>query len=182
MIQVTHYNPEWPKWFAQLHLEIWPAVQKFALSLEHVGSTSVPGLAAKPIIDMDIIVESTEKLPAVIEALEKLGYTHRGNLGIEGRESFRPPEHGIKHHLYVCINGCMSLRNHLALRDHLRQFPAAREEYSALKLKLADEFRDSLDNYVEGKTQFILGVISRYEISKEELALIEIANQAPSRK
>lgn len=182
MIRVEDYNSQWPFWFQQIHSEIWPSVKEHALSVEHVGSTSVAGLAATPIIDMDIIVESPEKLPFVIQALSKLGYVHRGNLGIEGREAFRSPGHAYKHNLYVCINDCMALRNHLALRDHLRSSESARSEYSALKKKLAAEYPESIDDYVEGKTQFILKVISQYNLSEEELTSIQEANKAPSGK
>src|ERR1051326_1757734 len=87
-ILVTEYDPYWPTAFLQLHTHIWPAVQDIALTIEHIGSTSVPGLAAKPVIDMSIVVPSEIETPIGIERLAALGYEHRGNLGIEGREAF----------------------------------------------------------------------------------------------
>jgi GrpB-like predicted nucleotidyltransferase (UPF0157 family) len=177
MIRVEEYNAEWPTWFEKLRAKLWPAVEEFAVTIEHVGSTSVPGLAAKAVIDIDIVVESESKLPFVIAALKNLGYEHRGNLGIEGREAFRIVD-PIKHNLYVCIQNCTALKNHLALRNHLRQFPNSRDEYSALKLRLAVEFADSIDGYIEGKSSFIISVISQYGLSASELKAIEDSNRA----
>lgn len=182
MISVENYNENWPLWFQQLHSEIWPSVQDFALAIEHVGSTSVPGLAAKPVIDIDVVVENESKLHEVIYALVNLGYEHRGNMGIEGREAFRSPNGKVKHNLYACIQNCTALKNHITLRDHLRKFPQAREEYSALKRRLALEFSDSIDGYVDGKTDFIISIISNYGMSETELSLIDKANRAPAQK
>ena len=148
-ISVENFNPDWKNWFQSLHATIWPAVQPWALSVEHVGSTSVAGLAAKPIIDIDIIVKDVKSLAPVILALEKIGYIHRGNLGIEGREAFRiPSTSSIKHNLYVCIQDCLALRNHLILRNFLNENEQARNEYGKLKTRLAESVL-SIDEYVE---------------------------------
>ncbi len=179
MIQVEEYNENWPRWFEQLKLEIWPSVQSCAMRIEHVGSTSVVGLAAKPIIDIDIVVENEIKLGHVIESLKKLGYGHLGNMGIAGREAFRSPNHKIKHNLYACLQKSTALKNHLVLRDHLRADSKARDEYSALKRRLASEFGDSIDKYVDGKTNFIISVLSKYKMSENELSSIDKANRAP---
>ncbi len=124
-ITVVDYDPTWPQVFKRLRAPVWQVVQDFALAVEHVGSTSVPGLAAKPIIDMDVILASPAEIALAIERLATLGYVHRGNLGIEGREAFQRPAHLPPHHLYVCVQDSVSLRNHLALRDYLRSHPAA---------------------------------------------------------
>src|SRR5262245_51865013 len=100
-----------------------------AVTIEHVGSTAVPGLAAKPIIDMDVVIRSRSDLPAVITRLATLGYQHQGDLGIPDREAFRPPPGLPPHHLYVCLAGCAALRNHITLRDHLRSHPADAATY-----------------------------------------------------
>ena len=174
-IQIDEYNPDWPLWFARLRDEIWPAVKDAALAVEHVGSTAVPGLAAKPIIDLDVIIESIDELPSVIRGLKRLGYEHRGNLGIEGREAFKAPEHPIKHHLYVCVRDCVALKNHLNLKHHLTRNPDARTAYEAVKRALA---QGSMDAYVEGKTPFILGILAQYSMTTEELNGIAAANRS----
>ncbi|MBK9324390.1 MAG: GrpB family protein [Bdellovibrionaceae bacterium] len=85
-INVERYNPEWKNWFESLQSTAWAVVKPWALSIEHVGSTAIEGLSAKPIIDIDIVVENIKALGPTISALESIGYLHRGNLGIEGRE------------------------------------------------------------------------------------------------
>lgn len=80
---------------------MWPKVQYAALSIEHVGSTAVPGLFAKPIIDVAIVTESEEKTKAVIVGLKELGYEHRGDLGIKGRQAFKRPANSPKHFLFI---------------------------------------------------------------------------------
>src|SRR5882757_3210841 len=88
-VVVLPYNPDWAQKFQSLKELIWPKVSDFALSIEHVGSTSVPGLAAKPKIDLDIVIPSMDFLELAIERLALLGWEHRGNMGIHEREAFR---------------------------------------------------------------------------------------------
>ena len=147
-VEVREYDAEWPRAFERIHAHVWPAVQHCAMSLEHVGSTSVPGLAAKPVIDATIVVASTRDMPYVVKALTKLGYDHRGELGVPGRDAFKqPPAAGLpKHHLYAAARGSMSLRNHLGLRDYLRSHPDAAKEYGDLKSSLARRFPDDIDS------------------------------------
>ena len=88
IVLVVDYDPAWPDMFEVLRRPVWAGVRDVAVSVEHVGSTAVPGLAAKPIIDMDVVVVSSASIPEAIERLATLGYEHRGNLGIEDREAF----------------------------------------------------------------------------------------------
>lgn len=88
--------------FEQIRALLWPAVQDVATAIEHVGSTSVPGLAAKPIIDIDIVIPPQQTIQSMITRLEPLGYTHLGLLGIVGRDAFRQENDLPKHNLYVC--------------------------------------------------------------------------------
>src|SRR5689334_4395940 len=116
-IVVVDYDPAWPAVFEKLRARTWSVVGDFALGIEHIGSTSVPGLAAKPIIDMCVVVPSAEQVSLSIERLATLGYVHRGDLGVEGREAFWSPQQLPAHHLYVCPKGNLGLMNPLALRD-----------------------------------------------------------------
>src|SRR5215471_6265984 len=88
---VVDYDPQWPRTFEALRDRALGALDGIACRIEHVGSTSVPGLAAKPIVDMDVIVAPSEPLEGVIARLGAIGYVHVGNLDVEGREAFRPP-------------------------------------------------------------------------------------------
>jgi GrpB-like predicted nucleotidyltransferase (UPF0157 family) len=181
-IIVEDYNPEWANQFKELERIIWQEVGDVALSIEHVGSTSVVGLPAKPIIDIDIVISSLQELPAVIERLQKLGYGHRGNLGIEGRDAFRAPDGTIKHHLYVCLQGSLALKNHLLLRERLRKDSKARFQYGELKKELALKFGHSMDDYIEGKTSLILSLLTADGLETEELDAIRAVNKNPAKK
>ena len=127
-----------------------------ALAIEHVGSTSVEGLAAKPIIDIDVVVRVYD-VEAAIEALAGIGYNHEGNLGIPGREAFgySGKEHLREHHLYVCPEDSPELKRHLAFRDYLRTHPQAVEEYSRIKLEAAALFPHDIDGYIAHKSPVI---------------------------
>ena len=162
-IDIEEYSPTWPKRFEQLRARIWPAVSHVAVAMEHVGSTAVEGLAAKPIVDADIIIASPRDFPEIRNLLRGLGYTHKGDLGIEGREAFDCCDLEFAHHLYVCIEGCAALRNHLILRDHLRSHPDDRREYAKLKRALARQCGGDIEAYVEGKSEFITAIVDHYD-------------------
>jgi GrpB-like predicted nucleotidyltransferase (UPF0157 family) len=90
-----------------------------AIRIEHVGSTSVPGLAAKPIIDLTVVVAGRRDVPAAVARLAGLGYRHQGNSGIDDRDAFDHPIDSPKHSLYVCPDGAASLVNQVTFRDVL---------------------------------------------------------------
>lgn len=175
-IEVVPYDPLWPTQFETLKSGIWPVVSDLATSVEHVGSTSVPGLCAKPIIDLDIVIPSQAELPEVIKRLAALGYEHQGNFGIEGRESFRGPADSLRHHLYVCPAKSLALRNHVTFRDHLRTNLSDRDTYAQLKMELAQQFSSDIDAYTEGKSEFILTILARYDFEGAQLDEIRLAN------
>ena len=171
-IIVSDYDPRWALQFEELRTHIWPHVAHLAVTIEHVGSTSVKGLAAKPVIDMDIVVSDEKKLALAIQALGSLGYAHRGELGVLGRHAFSQPATGLRHHLYVCLDGSLGLRNHTALRDFLRANPQSIAEYSALKRRLADAHGNDISAYVEGKTKFIVEILSKQGFTDTEIAYV----------
>ncbi|MBL7668867.1 MAG: GrpB family protein [Bdellovibrionaceae bacterium] len=119
-IVVESYKSSWADDFKSIRDLVWPKIHEVAAAIEHVGSTSVPGLAAKPIIDVDVIVNDVEKIPVIIERLKSIGYEHPGDLGIKRREAFKAPPDSVRQNFYVCLSGVLALRNHLILRDHLR--------------------------------------------------------------
>lgn len=179
-IIVTAYDPAWPLSFARLRDELWPHVADCALSIEHVGSTSVPDLAAKPIIDLVVVVADDVPQRAVIAALTQQGYEHRGDLGIAGREALRNQRaERPAHHLYVCRQDNLAFRNHRAVRDTLRGDAAAVAEYGALKHELSRRFPRDIDQYIAGKSAFLLGLLKRAGFTPAELALIAGVNSAP---
>ena len=177
---VVAYDPTWPQLFERLKAPIWNVVQGFAQSIEHVGSTSVPGLAAKPIIDMDIVVPARADVRPVINRLAGIGYVHVGDLGIEDREAFQNPPDSPRHHLYVCVQGAMALENHLRVRDYLRRSPRDAKAYSELKMQLADQHRDDLERYVVGKTDFLVNILAKAGCSETLLRTVRRANSDES--
>ena len=178
-IHIVEYDPCWKTRFNEFKDVLWPVVADHSIGFEHVGSTAVEGLAAKPIIDIDIVVSSMNALLKVIERLVPLGYVHQGELGIQGRHAFFQQENVSKLHLYVCLEGSLGLRNHLALRDYLRAHPSAVKEYSNLKKQLAQQYPNNIDCYVEGKTSFIAVILERCSFTPCELLNVLSSNQSP---
>jgi GrpB-like predicted nucleotidyltransferase (UPF0157 family) len=176
-ILVVDYDPAWPTVFEQLRRHVWPAVSDLATSAEHVGSTSVPGLAAKPIIDITLAVRTAADVPIAINRLAALGYVHRGNLGVEGREAFRAPSSLPHHHLYLCPSDSLALRNHLAVRDYLRVHPEIAKQYGELKKRLARQHPEDIDAYTEGKTDAIVRILKAVGLTPDELEKIEQINR-----
>lgn len=186
-IVVHDYNPAWASEFETLKAVFVEHVGDDIVDIEHVGSTSIPGLKAKPVIDVDIVVSSTKKLQRVIGKLEKLGYRHVGDLGITGREAFKRRDDKtpdteaqrvwMKHNLYVCIQGSIGLANHLKFRDYLKAHPVKIKEYSALKQGLAEQFPNDIDAYIDGKTDFIVEILRRSGMSEHHADLIDGENR-----
>lgn len=169
-IEIVDYDPAWAEAFAGISEVLADALGPLALRIEHVGSTSVPGLAAKPVVDLDVVMESPRALPRVVAALGRLGYSHEGDGGIPGREAFRRegamvPEDGSgrawpAHHLYVCPGDSEELRRHLRFRDELRGRPDWAARYEALKRELARRYPNDIDSYVAGKSEFVERILA----------------------
>lgn len=154
---VEDYNPQWEQEFIKIKKEIESCLGPLALSIEHVGSTSVKGLAAKPIIDLDVVINDQSLLNDVIQRLGSIGYIYEGNLGIEGREAFKykSKPHLMTHHLYVCPKDSKELYRHITFRNYLRNHPEARKAYSKIKKEAALLFPNSIEQYIEYKSTCI---------------------------
>ncbi|MGN7760054.1 GrpB family protein [Paenibacillus sp. 22594] len=172
VVEVVPYDPAWKSEFCRLREWLLEITGDLILAVEHVGSTSVEGLSAKPIIDIDLVMESYEVFPEIVQRLSQYGYVHQGNLGVEGREAFkREQEDGfMKYHLYVCPKDGNGYLEHIILRDYLRANPSAAEEYEQVKLGLAEQFRYNIDAYCEGKTAVVHSILQRasYEAATQE--------------
>ena len=137
--------------------ELASALGQLAMRIEHVGSTSVEGLSAKPIIDIDVVIKDYAEFEEVVSTLEAIGYRHEGDLGIAGREAFKydGKDHLRKHHLYVCPEDSPELKRHIAFRDYLRTHSDAVRQYSRIKEEGARLYPYDIDRYIEHKTTFI---------------------------
>ena len=162
-VTIVEYDPDWPSRFQELSIPVKNALGDLIVAIEHVGSTAVPGLAAKPIIDMDVVIPSLSDLPVAIARLAVLGYTHRGDLGIRGREAFQAHASKPKHHLYVCPKDGDELRRHRSFRDYLRAHPDGARSYEALKREAARRFPDDRIAYNEAKSHFVGEVLRASE-------------------
>ena len=152
---VEKYNPEWPRWFEEIKAYLGEKVSRVCIRIEHVGSTSVPGMTAKPIIDLILVIEPQD-FKEIEGLLADLGYYHQGDLGIKDREAFRlrdePVDYSVPyHHLYVCPKHSAELKKETAFRDFLRQCDEYAQRLSELMWSLTEEFNNDRDAYMEGK-------------------------------
>ena len=161
---VERYNPEWPGWFLQLHALLGRTLAGHFYAIEHVGSTSVPGMTAKPAIDIDVVMREGQ-FKRIKSYLSPLGYEHAGDQGIPGRDAFKlngplagtlPP-----HHLYVLDKGAEELRRHLAFRDYLRSHSDEAQRLSEHKWQLAARFDNDKERYIEAKAAMVLEILER---------------------
>ena len=160
-IVVEPYNPQWAREFERIRDYLASKLGDLAVAIHHVGSTSVTGLAAKPIIDIDIEIASYEVFPQVCEKLMAVGWRHEGDYGIAKREEFKLTKQFdfMRHNLYVCPSDSAEMIRHLEFRDYLRGDKAAVDEYGKLKQQLAVKHRNDIDAYIDGKSAFIKRIL-----------------------
>lgn len=160
-LDVVPYDRQWPELFGQLRLRVDAALAAVPHQTEHVGSTAVAGLAAKPIVDMDVVVPDRSVVPAAVQGLAAAGWRHEGQHGVAGREAFAPPPEGPYHHLYVVVAGSVAHRDHVDLRDYLRARPDEAARYATLKGRLAYLLATDRDAYTNGKAELITELLGR---------------------
>ncbi|EPE7489003.1 GrpB family protein [Cronobacter universalis] len=157
-IALEPYNPAWTAQFVAEEKRVREALGDVALAVHHIGSTSVPGLAAKPVIDMLVEVSSLDALDACNAAMQALGYTPRGEYGIPGRRYFIKGETVRTHHLHAFIAASEQVTRHLAFRDYLRRHDDAAREYAQIKFAAARDSGFQSDLYSQLKNDFIARV------------------------
>lgn len=159
-IVVADYDPAWPKRFRREEARIRAALDEAALSVEHIGSTSVPGLAAKPIVDVLLVVEDSGDEASYLPALEGAGYVLRvREPDFDEHRMFMTPEKDV--HVHVYSAGSKEIDRYLLLRDRLREDEGDRELYARTKRGLAGRDWPSMDHYAEAKTEVIESIIAR---------------------
>jgi len=177
MITVVEYDLAWPERFEMLRIEYQKAMARAGVpvvAIEHVGSTSVPGLAAKPVIDCDIVVRAVH-VPAASDVLVSLGFTPLGELGIPQRWAFKEPARLAGTNTYVTVGGCLSLRNHLGVREVLRADAALRDEYAAVK-RDAGARAANIDEYGQLKGPVVQKILAAAGLTEAERAAIASSN------
>ncbi|EKK7719858.1 GrpB family protein [Cronobacter sakazakii] len=157
-IMLEPYNPAWPAQFAEEEKRVREVLGDVALAVHHIGSTSVPGLAAKPVIDMLIEVSGLSALDGCNAVMQALGYTPRGEHGIPGRRYFIKGHAVRTHHIHAFVAGNHHVTRHLAFRDYLRRHDDVMQEYAQIKLTAARDSGFQSDVYSELKNEFIARV------------------------
>jgi GrpB-like predicted nucleotidyltransferase (UPF0157 family) len=165
---VTEYDPSWIQMFQQLREFVHPVLSDFVVTIDHVGSTSVPGLAAKPIVDIDVVVSTQSDVLKAIQRLATIGYVHEGDLGTAGREAFIPPTNVTWHHLYVCTMDNSEYKRHILFRDYLRNHPEDARKYGDLKLELAQRFPNDRLAYTNAKGAFVKEILQRAIVQNKD--------------
>ena len=156
-VTVLPYNEGWRSDFEKIKNELENAIGDMVIAIEHVGSTSVQGMSAKPCIDIDVVIKDYSVFDILVGKLADIGYIYEGDLGIKDREAFKYTDkpHLQTHHLYVCPQYSAELHRHITFRDYLRTHPEAVNEYSKVKEKAAQLFPDDIDSYIEFKSPCI---------------------------
>lgn len=156
-VVVLPYDEGWKKDFEEIKAPIERALSDLIIDIQHVGSTSVEGLCAKPCIDIDVVIKDYSVFDDVVLRLGVLGYIHEGDLGIKDREAFKYSDkpHLRSHHLYVCPAYSRELGRHIAFRDFLRANPAFRDMYGEVKSEGARLYPDDIDKYISHKSECI---------------------------
>lgn len=159
-IVVDDYDPAWPERFRREAAKIRAALGEVARAVEHIGSTSVPGLAAKPIIDILLVVENSSGELSYVPALEEAGYTLRvRERDFHEHRMLRTAAKDV--HVHVYSPDSPEIERYLLLRDRLRNYDEERELYDRTKRELANESWPTMQHYSEAKTEVVEGIIAR---------------------
>lgn len=153
-VKVLPYDKNWKADFEKIKAEIESAIGKIIITVEHVGSTSVEGMSAKPCIDIDVVIKDYSVFDDVVNRLADIGYIYEGDLGIKDRHAFKYSAKPClqTHHLYVCPQYSQELYRHITFRNFLRNNTEAAEKYSRVKETAARLFPDNIDKYMEYKS------------------------------
>ncbi len=156
-VEVVPHDPTWRGAFETESKLIALALRDNVVAIHHIGSTAIPEIHAKPIIDMLVEVKDITKIDVQSSALEALGYEAMGEFGISGRRFFRKGnEAGIRtHHIHTFEVASPQIERHLAFRDYMISHPEAAQQYSELKRELANKYQDNIQGYMDGKDGFI---------------------------
>lgn len=184
---ICPWNPAWATSFAELKSRLRDILAGFEIEIEHVGSTAIPHLPAKPILDIDIILFQERELKEITKALQEVGYLDKGEQGVPGRYAFRQGSekvplghmvhHWQEHHLYVCAADSLALKNHLLFRNALLQNALLAAAYARLKMQLIQKPGMTRQQYAIGKTDFILSVLKNCGLNDAALNEIREANK-----
>jgi GrpB-like predicted nucleotidyltransferase (UPF0157 family) len=156
---IEPYNENWPKLYREFRSQIVNQIGSLIQRIDHIGSTAVTGLAAKPIIDIQISVSDLDNIEEVASGLSEIGFEFRKDNPDLTKRYFRERPGMKRTHIHVRQSGSWSEQFNLLFRDYLREHELARSEYSKVKYQLANLYRDQREKYVEGKTEVIWDIM-----------------------
>jgi len=168
-IRIVDYDPQWPILYEEEKASILGVIGDLVLDIQHIGSTAVAGLGAKPIIDIMVAIRGLALIEKCIQPLQTIGYEYRGEYGIPGRHFFRKPPGDLEartHHLHLVEKESDFWERHILFRDFLRVHPEETQRYYELKRELASKFVSDRDAYTDAKTSFIESVVNKASLSK----------------
>jgi len=165
-IVVLDYDPIWPAFSESLRSRLDPLLRGLVLEICHIGSTAVPGLCAKPKIDVDVVLRDATAIPPGIERMKAAGYTFHGDKYRDGMWTFTNGRGSYGERIYLCAPGTATHEDRLLFRDYLRGHPQAAEEYGRLKRRLASETDHDWDYYTGSKGPFVAEIVARARRSR----------------
>ena len=155
-VEIVPHNPHWSRMFEEEAQHLRSALGDNVVVIHHIGSTSIPGIYAKPVLDFLIAVHSLAAVDACNSAMETLGYEVMGEYGIAGRRYFRKEADNIRtHNVHVFQETSPQVERHLTFRDYMIAHPDDAQAYSDLKRELAEKFPEDIHGYMDGKDPFI---------------------------
>jgi GrpB-like predicted nucleotidyltransferase (UPF0157 family) len=160
-IVVLDYDPAWPAIFETISTRLETLLSGLVLEICHIGSTAVPGLCAKPKIDVDVVLKDAAAIPPGIARLKSAGYTFHGDKYRDGMWAFTSGRSSHGERVYLCVRDAATHENRLLFRDYLRAHPEAAAEYGRLKRRLAAETDDDWDYYTGSKGPFVAEIVAR---------------------
>jgi GrpB-like predicted nucleotidyltransferase (UPF0157 family) len=167
-LELVEANPAWPEMFRAVSSYLEAFLAHDVVRVEHVGSTSVPGLAAKPIIDIDVVVESEQLIQPTIALIESAGYSWVGDLDVSAREAFDAPPNSPfpPHHLYLVVENNRAHCDHWLLREALLEDPNTRDAYAQVKRENVERSRGDINRYVALKARFVADVLAKARLER----------------
>ncbi|MDE1993191.1 MAG: GrpB family protein [Rhizobiaceae bacterium] len=167
-IELVDYDPLWATLFEERRARIAGLLDHPA-EIHHIGSTAVPGLCAKPKLDIDAVMESQTAIVDATGRLEDDGYAFHGNLGDAGRWAFTKDETPYGTRLYLCLTGNPAHADRILFRDYLRRHPEAAAAYALLKQRLATESKGDWDHYTGAKTDFVADILDKARMENSDI-------------
>ncbi|MCF8000516.1 MAG: GrpB family protein [Halanaerobiales bacterium] len=154
-ISVKPYNENWKVKYNKEKYKLEKKLNDIIVKIYHIGSTAIPNIKAKPIIDILVVVEDINKVDRYNDSMQALGYEPKGEFGIENRRFFQKGGNNRTHHVHIFQKGDKEIKRHLNFRDYMRAHPKEARKYSQLKETLADKYYHDINKYIEGKNDFI---------------------------